>query len=80
MLLCEVQRVLPIWVAGETAQSIVEIRTVLEQVFCSGDGTCGIQLSATGGYGHRPSHPLSQIRGTDSESFAELVRKTLMRC
>ena len=71
---------LPILVPGETAQNIVEIPTALQQVICSGDGTCGIQSSATGGYVHRPRNPLSQIRGTDSESIAELVRKTLMRC
>ena len=45
---------LPIVVSGETAQNVAEIPTVLQQVICSGAGTCGIQSSATGGYVHRP--------------------------
>ena len=71
---------LPILVAGESAQNIVEIPTVLEHVICSGDGACGIQSGATGEYVHRPGNLLCQIRGTDSESLAKFVRKTLMRC
>ena len=53
---------------GETAQNILEIPTVLEQVICSGDGACGIQSGTTGFYVHRPDNPPSQIRGADSES------------
>ena len=66
---------LPILVASEKAQNIVEIPTVLEHVICSGDGACGIQSGASGVYVHRPS-----IRSTNSEAIATIVRKTLMRC
>ena len=71
---------LPILVAVETARKIVEIPSVLEHVISSGDGACGIQSGATGAYVHRPGNILSQIRGTDCESRAELARKTLVRC
>ena len=71
---------LPILDPGEKAQNNVEIPTVLGRVTCSGDGACGIQSVATGEYVHRPGSLLCQIRGTDCESFAELERKTLMRC
>ena len=56
---------LPILVPGETAQKVVEIPTVLQQVICSGDETCGIQSSATGGYVHRPCNPLSLSNSRD---------------
>ena len=66
---------LPILVAGESAQNIVEIPTVLEHVICSGDGACGIQSGATGAYVHRPGNILSHIRGTDCEAIAELCKE-----
>ena len=72
--------VLPILVAVETAQDIVDIPTVLEHVICSGDGACGIQSGATGEYVHRPGNLLYQIRSTDCEAIANFVRKTLTRC
>ena len=71
---------LPILDPGEKAQNNVEIPTVPEHVICSGDGACGIQSGATGAYVHRRCNILSQIRGTDCESRAELARKTLVRC
>ena len=71
---------LPMSVPDETTQNIVEVVTVLEQVICSGHGTCGVQSGATGVYAHRSCNLPSQIRGTDIASIAELVRKTLMRC
>ena len=76
MLMCKVLRVSQFLVAGESAQNIVEIPTVPEHVICSGDGGCGIQSGASGMCVHTASH----IRSSDSESLAELVRKTLMRC
>ena len=66
---------LPILVAGESAQNIVEIPTVPEHVICSGDGACGIQSGATGEYVHRPGNLLCQIRSTDCESIAELCKE-----
>ena len=71
---------LPILDPGEKVQNIVEIPTVPEHVICSGNGACGIQSGATGAYVHRPGNLLCQIRSTDCESIAELLRKTLMRC
>ena len=76
----QISKGVPILVAGESAQNIVEIPTVPEHVICSGDGACGIQSGATGAYVHRPGNLLSQIRGTDCEARAELARKTLVRC
>ena len=70
---------LTLLVPSETAQHIVGIPTLLEQVICSCDGTRRNQSSAAGVYVHRSRNPLSQIRSTNSESIAELVRKTLMR-
>ena len=67
MLLCEVQRFSPVLIPGETAQNIVKIPTVLEQVICSGDGACGIQSGATGVYVHRPCNLPSEIRCTDRQ-------------
>ena len=69
---------LPMLFPGETAQIIVEIQTVLEQVICSGDGTFGIQSDAAGCYVHRSRKP-PQIRGADSEFIAELATKIRVR-
>ena len=63
---------LPIWVSGETAQNVVEIPTVLQQVICSGDGTCGIQSSATGGYVRRPYRQRVHSRTCKEDSDAML--------